>query len=51
MCGFWRMELDLVLLMGSSLSSSVFGSVCGLGVASVSLSASRQDCVPVLLKV
>ena len=51
MCGFWQMELDLVPLKGSALSSSAFGSVCGLGVASVSLSASGQGCVPVLLKV
>ena len=49
------MELDLVPLKGSALSSSVFGSVCGsvcgLVVASVSLSASGQGCVSVLLKV
>ena len=49
------MELDLVPLKGSALSSSVFGSVCGsvcgLDVASVSLSASGQGCVSVLLKV
>ena len=45
------MELDLVSLEGSALSSSVFGSVCGFAMALGSLSANVQSCAPVLLKV
>ena len=40
-------ELDLVSLEGSALSSSVFGSVCGFAMALGSLSANVQSCAPV----
>ena len=41
------MELDLVSLEGSGVSSSVFGSVCGFAMALGSLSANVQSCAPV----
>ena len=47
----WWMELDRVSLKGSAMSSSVFCSVYGLGMALGSLSANGQVCVPVLLYV
>ena len=48
---FWWMELDLVSLKGSAVSSSVFWSVYELGVFWGSLSANGQVCVPTLLKI
>ena len=47
----WWVELDLVSLKVSALFSSVFWSVYGLGMVLGILSANRQSCVPVLLKV
>ena len=47
---FWWMELDLVSLKGSIVSSGVFGDVYGFSMALGSLSANVQGCAPVLLK-
>ena len=47
----WWMELDLVYLNGSSVSSSVFCGFYGLDMALGSLSDNGKVCVPVLLKV
>lgn len=47
---FWSMELDLISLKGSALSSIEFGDIYGFGIALGSLSANVQHCVPVLLK-
>ena len=46
----WSMELDLISLKHSTISSSRFGSVSGFGIALGLLSAGVQYCVSVLLK-
>ena len=48
---FWWMRLDLVFLVGTSMSGGVFGGVCGLIMILGSLSANGCGCVPVLLVV
>ena len=45
------MELDLVSLKGSAMSSSMFWGLYRFGMALGSLSANGQGCVPVLLQV
>ena len=47
---FWWMRLDLVFLMGRSMSGGVFAGVCGLMILG-SLSVNGWGCVPVLLVV
>ena len=47
---FSLMELDLISLKGSAVSSSVFWSVYGFCMALGILSANVQSCIPVLLK-
>ena len=44
------MDLDLLSLKGSAVSSAVFWGVRGLGMALGSLSASGQCCVTILLQ-
>ena len=44
------MELDLISLKGSALSSIEFGCIYWFGIALGNLSANVQHCVPVLLK-
>ena len=48
---FWRVELDLVPLMGRAASDDVFFGVCELSMTLGSLSANGWGCVPVLLAV
>ena len=48
---FWRMRLDLVFLVGRTVSSGVFWGVCELSMILGSLSANGWGCVPVLLVV
>ena len=48
---FWLMRLDLVFLVGTSMSGGVFWGVCGLIMILGSLSANGWVCVPVLLVV
>ena len=48
---FWWMRLDLVFLVGRSVSSGVFWGVCDLFMILGSLSANGWGCVPVLLVV
>ena len=48
---FWWMRLDLVFLVGRSMSGGVFWGVCGLIMILGSLSANGWGCVPVLLVV
>ena len=48
---FWWLELDLVFLVGSATSSSVFWGVCELSMILGSLSVNGWHCVPVLLVV
>ena len=48
---FWWMRFDLVFLVGTSSSGSVFWGVCGLIMILGSLSANGWGCVPVLLVV
>ena len=48
---FWWMRLDLVFLVGRSMSGGVFWAVCGLIMILGSLSANGWSCVPVLLVV
>lgn len=48
---FWWMELDLVPLKCSAMSSSVFWGVFHLAMALGSLSTNRQSCVSVLLMI
>ena len=48
---FWWMRLNLVFLVGRSMSHGVFGGVCGLIMILGSLSANGWGCVPVLLVV
>ena len=47
---FWWMRLDLVSLVGKSMSGGVFWGVCGLMILG-SLCANGWGCVPVLLVV
>ena len=46
---FWSMDLDLVSLKSSTISSSRFWGVYGFGIALGILSAGVQCCVSVLL--
>ena len=48
---FWWMRLDLVFLLGRTVSSGVFWGVCDLIMILGSLSAYGWGCVPVLLVV
>ena len=48
---FWWMRLDLVFLVGRSLSGVLFRDVYGLIMIFGSLSAAGWGCVPVLLVV
>ena len=48
---FWWMRLDLVFLMGWTMSGGVFWGVCELSIILGSLSANEWVCVPVLLVV
>ena len=48
---FWWMSLDLVFLVGRSMSCGVFWCVSGLTMILGSLSANGWGCVPVLLVV
>ena len=48
---FWWMRLDLVFLVGRTVSGGVFWGVCELNMILVSLSANGWGCVPVLLVV
>ena len=48
---FWWMRLDLVCLVGTSMSGGVFWVVCGLIMILGSLSANGWGCVPLLLVV
>ena len=48
---FWWMRLDLVSLVGRTVSSGVFWGVCDLIMILGSLSANGWGCVPVLLAV
>ena len=48
---FWWMRLDLVFLVGRSMSGAVFWGVCDLIMILGSLSANGWGCVSVLLVV
>ena len=48
---FWWMRLDLVFLVGRTVSGGVFWDVCELIMILGSLSANGLVCVPVLLVV
>ena len=48
---FWWMRLDLVFLVGRTVSGGVFWGVCDLIMILGSLSANRWGYVPVLLVV
>ena len=48
---FWWMRLDLVFLVGKSMSGGVFWGACGLFMILGSLSANGWCYVPVLLVV
>ena len=48
---FWWMRLDLVFLVGRTVSGGVFCGVCELIMILVSLSANGWGCVPFLLVV
>ena len=48
---FWWMSLDLVFLVGRTVSGGVFWGVCDLIMILGSLSANGCGCVPVLLVV
>ena len=48
---FWSMRLDLVFLVGTSMSGGVFWVVCCLIMILGSLSANGWGCVPALLVV
>ena len=48
---FWWMRLDLVFLVGRTMSGDVFWGVCELSMILGSLSANGWVCVPVLLVV
>ena len=46
---FWWMRLDIVFLVGRTMSVGVFWGVCGLIMILGRLSANGLCCVPVLL--
>ena len=48
---FWWMRLDLVFLVGRTMSGGVFWGVCEFIMILGSLSANGWGCVPVLLVV
>ena len=48
---FWWVRLDLVFLVGRTMSGGVFWGVCELSMILGSLSANGWSCVPVLLVV
>ena len=48
---FWWMRLDLVFLVGRTVSGGVFWVVCGLIMILASPPANGSGCVPVLLVV
>ena len=48
---FWWMRLDLVFLVGRTVSSGVFWGVCDFIMILGSLSANGCGCVPILLVV
>ena len=48
---FWWMRLDLVFLVGRTVSSGVFWSVCEFIMILGSLSANGWGCLPVLIVV
>ena len=48
---FWWLRLDIVFLVGRTVSGGVFWGFCDLIVIFGSLSANRWGCVPVLLVV
>ena len=48
---FWWMRLDLVFLVGRTVSGGVFWGVCELIMILGSISANGWGCVPVLLVV
>ena len=48
---FWWMRMDLVFLMGRTMSAGVFWGVCDLIIILDSLSVNGWGCVPVLLVV
>ena len=48
---FWWMRLDLIFLVGITVSSGVLWGVCELSMIFGSLSANGSGCVPVLLVV
>ncbi len=48
---FWLMRLDLVFLVGRTMSGGVFWGVSDLNMTLGSLSANGWTCVPVLLVV
>ena len=48
---FWWMRLDLVFLVGRTVSSGVFWGICDLIMILASLSANGLGCVSVLLVV
>ena len=48
---FWWVGMDLVFLVGKTMSGGVFWSVCDLIMILGSLSASGFVCIPVLLGV
>ena len=48
---FWWMRLDLVFLVGRTMSSDVFWGVCELSMILGNLSANGWGCVPILLVV
>ena len=48
---FWWMRVDLVFLVGRTVSGHVFWGVCELNMILGSLSANGWGCVPVLLVV
>ena len=48
---FWWMRLDLVFLVGSTVSSGVFWGVCDLIMILGSMSTKGCGCVPVFLVV
>ena len=46
---FWWMRLDVVFLVGRTMSGGVFWGVCDLIMILRSLSAKEWGCVPVLI--
>ena len=48
---FWWMRLDVVFLVGRTVSGGVFWGVCALFMILGSLSANGLGCIPVLLVV